>query len=76
MGGNVWELVADQWGPAPGTPVIQGIGDYSAYRVIRGGSWLSGPKDLEIANRYAVTLDTIDFVTGFRIVRDVRGQPE
>jgi len=76
MAGNVWEWVADQWAPAPGTPAIQGMGDYSAYRVIRGGSWRSGPKDLEIANRDAVTPDTIDFVTGFRIVRDVRGQPE
>lgn len=73
MAGNVWEWVADQWTPDPGTPVIKGMGDFSIYRVIRGGSWRSGPKDLEIGNRDGETFNLIDFNTGFRIVRDKGG---
>ena len=54
--GNVWEWCADTWhenyfgAPPGGNPWIEG--GQEEYRVVRGGSWGSGPKDCRSAYRF------------------------
>ena len=54
MHGNVWEWVEDCWNDtysgAPADGSVWWSGD-CAKRVLRGGSWVSGPGDLRAANR-------------------------
>jgi len=38
-------------------------------RVLRGGSWVSGPEDLRSAIRGRVYTDVRDYVIGFRVAR-------
>ncbi len=70
--GNVWEWVEDCWNgsyrgaPADGSAWESGN---CGWRVLRGGSWLSGPGGLRSANRdRGDTGDRISDV-GFRVVR-------
>lgn len=72
MSGNVWEWCSDRYdsdyyknspsqnpkGPSKGS-----------YRVIRGGSWLSAPRNCRVARRDYYTPTFRDSGIGFRLVR-------
>ena len=74
MSGNVWEWVADYYsadyysesefhnptGPKTGT-----------FRVIRGGSWHSGPMCKKVYFRKGLPGPWCDFAVGFRCVKDI-----
>ena len=72
--GNVWEWVADCWNEsyagAPRDGQAWTRGDCSR-RVLRGGSWLSIPRDLRSANRDRFTTGDRGGVSGFRIARSL-----
>ncbi len=72
--GNVWEWVQDCWHPSyAGAPV-----DGSARetpdcdrRVLRGGSWLVDGRNVRAAIRNRDVAADRDFLTGFRVARDL-----
>ena len=72
MLGNVWEWTEDCWngsyagGPADGS--AWEYGDCSK-RVLRGGSWLSGPSSIRAANRNRLTTGGRGSGNGFRVAR-------
>ena len=53
MHGNVWEWVADRYGPYPSSAVTDPKGPSSGIRVLRGGSWASGARHCRSANRFS-----------------------
>ena len=73
MIGNVWEWVEDDWhdgyegAPKDGSPWIEE--HRKSTRVLRGGSWLSGPGLLRSADRYGVDSGFRVDITGFRVAR-------
>ena len=72
--GNVWEWVQDQWhGTYQGSPTDGSAWekkrDSSASRVLRGGSWYSGPRSLRSANRVRYIPTYRNDNVGFRISR-------
>ncbi|MBD2460130.1 SUMF1/EgtB/PvdO family nonheme iron enzyme [Oscillatoria sp. FACHB-1407] len=84
MHGNVWEWCADQWydsyankpeqlkqnGAIAWTEEITGIAptDNKNYRLLRGGSWRSNPRNCRSANRNWFARDSrLNFI-GFRVV--------
>ena len=73
MHGNVWEWVEDCWhdsyGGAPSGGDAWTAGGNCRERVMRGGSWLSGPWDLRSAIRFRVSSDDRDGYYGFRVAR-------
>ena len=70
MSGNVWELCSDWFDPfyyrvsPQNNP--QGPPD-GLYRVCRGGSWGSRPRDLSTSFRYYYSPDSINGYLGFRL---------
>ena len=70
--GNVWEWTADCWnGSYEGAPrdgSAWTIGDCSR-RVLRGGSWLDGPRSLRSATRVWLTTPLRVSYFGFRVAR-------
>ena len=71
MHGNVWEWVTDTYhrnykgAPKDGSAWVSGGSD----RVLRGGGWGSGPRDVRSANRYGdVPADRSGYF-GFRVAR-------
>ena len=68
MSGNVWEWCQDWDGQYPSTPVTNPKGPTSgSYRLFRGGSWCSTPRDCRVSyrNSYAPTF-TSNYL-GFRL---------
>ena len=70
--GNVWEWVQDCWNDsydgAPRDGTAWENGDCTG-RVLRGGSWLSGPRNLRSAGRGWNTTGYRDDIFGFRVAR-------
>ena len=70
--GNLWEWVEDRWhksfdgAPSDGKPWQQGT---SSARVLRGGSWVSGPGSLKSTGRNGYRLGTRNSAVGFRVAR-------
>ena len=70
--GNVWEWVADcffagyQNAPADGSPAPESS---NCQRVMRGGSWIDGPRVLRAAARGHVPAKTRFIYRGFRVAR-------
>lgn len=72
MAGNVWEWCSDWYAPEYGRqpPILDPTGAESGdLGVIRGGSWLSQPRDARNATRDARPTATFQNNIGFRIVR-------
>ncbi len=73
--GNVMEWVADCWHenykgtPTDGGAWLQGDGGNCSRRLLRGGSWLNGPRDLRSADRDWVTAVSRGNIIGFRVAR-------
>ncbi len=62
--GNVWEWVEDCWNGSYGGAPRNCFG-----RVLRGGSWLNGPRQLRAANRDWNLAGQLGSHLGFRIAR-------
>jgi formylglycine-generating enzyme required for sulfatase activity len=75
MAGNVWEWVADRYGPDyyRVSPAANPPGPAEGrLRVIRGGSWHSGPTCLRVDYRNALPANWVDMAVGFRCARDAK----
>ena len=72
MHGNVWEWVEDCWnGSYAGAPTDGGpwlVGD-CAVRVLRGGAWISPPRNLRAAYRFRLSATNRTNFAGFRVAR-------
>ncbi len=70
--GNVWEWTEDCWNASntgnPGNGVARTTGECSR-RVVRGGSWGNGPRNLRSAYRSWSTTDIRSYGLGFRVAR-------
>ena len=71
--GNVWEWVDDcshgDYSGAPSDGTAWGRGGDCSRRVLRGGSWVSLPRDLRSAARHRYTAGNRSSVIGFRVAR-------
>jgi formylglycine-generating enzyme required for sulfatase activity len=73
MSGSVWEWVNDWYGGYGGEPQTDPAGQPSGKRrVVRGGSWYSGPKDDRVSSRSAAAPGSRDSDRGFRLVLSVK----
>ncbi len=73
MAGNVWEWVSDRYGPDyyAVSPLANPTGpEAGRLRVIRGGSWHSGPSCVRVDYRNALPANWLDMAVGFRCARD------
>lgn len=66
MHGNVWEWCSDWYGFDASAPP-----DSGSERVLRGGSWITGPKYCRTANRFMENPETRNYVIGFRVAYDI-----
>lgn len=77
MAGNVWEYLADEWGPYTEAPQVDPVAGGSlvtdesylrvtSRRVIRGGSWGGAPVNLRVAYRDSHPPDGAREFVGFR----------
>jgi formylglycine-generating enzyme required for sulfatase activity len=72
MYGNVWEWVEDCWHDSYDGAPTNGdawVADGCRDRVLRGGSWKTGPDKLGPAGRYDAYAADRDSDVGFRIAR-------
>lgn len=76
MGGNVGEWCSDWYGRGyySNSPAESPAGPAAGERrVVRGGSWLSGPADTRVARRGGRSPDTRSRTLGFRVAADGSG---
>jgi formylglycine-generating enzyme required for sulfatase activity len=69
MLGNVWEWVIDWWDPSfyQNSPAQDPVGPSSGTeRLLRGGSWIGGPRDIRVSLRSRRNPGDRDFDVGFR----------
>lgn len=75
ISGNVWEWTSDFYGDDyySSSPVENPKGpERGRFKVIRGGSWHSGPMCLINYYRNGLSPSWIDFAVGFRCVKDLK----
>ena len=71
MTGNVWEWVSDWFGEYSKSPKDNPKGPASGkYKVLRGGSWTSKPRNLRATFRYRSPPALRNYDFGFRIAQD------
>ena len=63
MAGNVWEWTT--------TDRTENADEESTMRVVKGGSWMDGPKDLRISNYRSIEGQNVSPDVGFRLVKEV-----
>ena len=69
MSGNVYEWCIDRYGPYHKNGESNSQENKSnPERVLRGGSWYSGPQDCRVSSRYKLSRDGFSDEIGFRIV--------
>jgi len=77
MAGNVWEYLADEWGPYPSSSQVNPVAGGNLFldstfltvtsrRVIRGGSWGGAPINLRVAYRDSHPPEGAKDFVGFR----------
>lgn len=70
MSGNVWEWVSDRWGDYSAQPQTDPAGPTTGSdRVIRGGSWVSGPFGVRSSYRFLGAPGGTSDGLGFRVAR-------
>jgi len=80
MAGNVWEYMADEWGPYSSSAQVNPVGggnlfldktylEVSTRRVIRGGSWGGAPVNLRVTYRDSHPADGARDFVGFRCAK-------
>jgi formylglycine-generating enzyme required for sulfatase activity len=71
MAGNVSEWCQDRYAPLrTGGPFKPGV-----LRLLKGGSWINGPRDLRNAARQSAPPQYADGHIGFRVVRSAPSTP-
>lgn len=70
MIGNAWEWVADCWSPSLAATAMP-AGQSCAARSMRGGGWLTFPRDARPAFRARYPADERAAHVGFRVARDM-----
>ena len=76
MLGNVWEWVNDWWDQSyyQNSPSPDPMGPTSGtHRILRGGSWVGGPRDIRVSLRNRRNPGNRDFDLGFRCGGEVAG---
>jgi formylglycine-generating enzyme required for sulfatase activity len=75
MHGNIWEWCHDVWhsnyqgAPTDGSAWREGNPYWQRRRILRGGYWISSPRECRSANRYYALRDTrLNSGYGFRVV--------
>jgi formylglycine-generating enzyme required for sulfatase activity len=82
MAGNVWEYLADEWGPYSSSPQVNPVAGREVFldstfltvttrRVIRGGSWGGSPINLRVAYRDSHPPEGAKDFVGFRCAKSV-----
>jgi formylglycine-generating enzyme len=73
MCGNVWQWCEDGYSDYPAGPVTDPTGSQSVpLKVVRGGSWRSGPSECRCAIRYNSDPRARNEEIGFRVVLDLQ----
>lgn len=84
MAGNVWEFLADEWGPYPSSAQVNPVAGGNLFqddkfltvttrRVIRGGSWGGAPVNLRVAYRDSHPPEGARDFVGFRCAKSAAG---
>jgi sulfatase modifying factor 1 len=75
IAGNAWEWTSDNYGSSyyAASPYQDPKGpDYGRFKVIRGGSWHSGPMCIQTFYRNGLSPSWVDFAVGFRCAKSVK----